>query len=115
MEQAFVALPLIAVFLCFFMNCGGVWANKEKAGFPCWGFSLCVQAMTIWFLFYNTDSLNTIFNGSSPRMPLYDSIMAYGGIGYKVWFWVAVVLCVLFTVMNVIAPWANLDEKKTPG
>lgn len=118
MQSTFIVLPFIALILCGVGGMAGCLLSKvtktEKSilkysGFVFWIILLCMQVFVLFFVMFAFKF--HVLKG----LTLHHAISSYGSIGYKLWFWAVVALCIYFILSNFVAMFALDENDLTDG
>lgn len=112
-NDVFLVTTIMTIILCFFMCCTGAWANKacKTRMWGLWPFGVAGQLFFLIYMpFYNREGLTT-----SGHITVYEAIQAYADMPMTVWFWTALTIGGVFTLLNILLPFLHIEETKTPG
>lgn len=119
MESALVILPGIMLLMSFFMTgfgfirheAGGQYKD-DPSHWMLWLMALGCQALAIYLMVWNDESLQTIIGNGPKVMTLFDTVMRHGGIFNKIWYFFCLTFIGIFTVLTALGPWLPPPDQR---
>lgn len=104
-------MELIFLIMSFLMIGTGLLAKEDFGiNWGLWIFGLFGQFLVFYFIFINTDSLRSIFDGTQ-HITYYQYVMQLE-LYRRVFLWITIILCSIFSILTILSPWLELDSKE---